>query len=75
MSQDSEWPYLYPFLLAHGVVPLPPFDLPGVAPKIVNRRGLRDPLDIKGREANFKFALNEKTPLSVAISHDANGLI
>lgn len=71
IAPESEWPYLYPFLLARGVVPLPPFKVPRVSQSLANSDVTDEP--VRGRETTFAF--DGDLPVSVAIAHDSNGLV
>lgn len=71
ISLGSDWLFCYPFLLAHGVVPLPPFESPRILAKKQDRS--TDDFDLSGHIARFTFGKDNN--LAVTVSHDANGLI
>ena len=70
ISENSDWLYLYPFLLAHGVVPLPPFESPQILAK--KQSQAKDFPDQAGRQVKIAF---EDAALSVTISHGTSGMI
>lgn len=71
ISEDSPWLNLYPFLLAHGVVPLPPLDAPPLSARKPQEK--RPGGVVAGQRATFEFP--GKEPISVSVSHEAHGLI
>jgi len=73
IAPESDWPYLYPFLLARGVVPLPPFEVPRVPAPLSKRKPSTEPLEVRSRDTTFAF--DGDSPLSVTVAHDTNGLV
>jgi hypothetical protein len=71
LADKSDWLPLYPFLLAHGVVPLPPLDAPQLPVK--KRDTPAPPATIGGQRVTFEFRTKE--PLAVQVTHEAHGLV
>ena len=71
VNRNSSWVGLYPFLLAHGVVPLPPFDAPHLPGKR-EQKGRRTE-SVAGKRVSFAFA--DKSPLSAIVGHSSDGFI
>ncbi|MBW3596211.1 MAG: hypothetical protein KY475_02935 [Planctomycetes bacterium] len=72
IERDSNWLHVYPFLLAHGVVPLPPFEAPRLNKGQGEQRPSRRRLSPVA-EATFRFP--GKEPMNVEIGHNAEGLV
>jgi hypothetical protein len=73
VAEDADWPLFYPFLLAHGIVPLPPLAVPPTRGELADDALWREQANVRGHETSFSFA--GKPALAATIGHDSSGLI
>ena len=69
-AAESDWPLVYPFLLAHGVVPLPPFEAPRL--RQGGRTSSASAGSVAGEQAKFTF---DEDGFTVTVLHGAQGLV
>ncbi len=70
-THDSDILYLYPFLVAHGAVPIPPYEAVHIRTR--KQQDAEDIFDLAGHEATFTSA--GTMPTSTTVSHNTNGLV